>query len=130
VSAPKPPPGPLPNNCKVKAQCVAGLRKGKTYGILEGVNYIGRMGPTEVHLDLTEQENPGIPVKVNRFALVWFDKNGLGIADTGTRIGTFVNGAKIASGKRIPLKGGDKLKFGKVELEIKIIAKKQTGVQK
>ena len=120
----------LPGTAKAKLQVVQGLRKGKTYGVQEGVNYIGRMGPNPVTVDLTEQENPGVSVKDNRFALLWFDKNGLGIADTGTRMGAIVNGAKIPSKKRIPLKAGDKIKFGKTELEVKVIAKKRTGVQK
>jgi len=107
-----------------------GLRSGKTYALKEGVTYIGRMGPQAVDVDLTEQEMPGVAVQVNRFALVWFDKNGIGIADTGTRIGTTVNGTKIPKGKRIPLKADDTLQFGKTILQVKVIAKAKTGVQK
>lgn len=121
---------PLPGTSKAKLSVVKGLRAGKTYGIKEGVTYIGRKGPQAVDVDLTEQENPGVAVQVNRFALVWFDRNGLGIADTGTRIGTTVNGARIASGKRFPLKSEDTLQFGKTVLQVKIIVKKKTGVQK
>ena len=126
-------PALSPATAKAKLQVVAGLRKGKTYGVQEGVNYIGRLGKSPkmtVDIDLTEQENPGIAVQDNRFALIWFDKQGLDIADTGTRLGAVVNGTKIPSKKRFPLKAGDKLKFGKTELEIKVIAKKKTGVQK
>lgn len=119
----------LPGTSKVKLQVTKGLRAGKTYALREGVTYIGRQGPTEVNVDLTEQENPGKAVKVNRFALIWFDKKGLGIADTGRHI-TAVNGTLIPSGKRIPLNGDDTLKFGKTVLQIKVIKKQGTGVQK
>src|ERR1700760_905751 len=94
----------VPGGSKVKLSVVKGLRVGKNYALKEGVTYIGRQGPQPVDVDLTEQENPGVAVKVNRFALIWFDKNGLGIADTGRKV-TTVNGTRIPSGKRFPLKG-------------------------
>jgi hypothetical protein len=128
MSAP-PAPSILPGKAKVKLQVTKGVRTGKSYALKEGVSYIGRKGPTQVDVDLTEQENPGVAVKVNRFALIWFDKNGLGIADTGRKI-TSVNGARIASGKRIALKGDDTLQFGKTVVQIKVIQKHGTGVQK
>jgi hypothetical protein len=122
-------PAVLPGSAKVKLQVTKGIRAGKSYALREGVNDVGRKGPHKVDLDLTEQENPGAAVKVNRFALIWFDKNGLGIADTGRRV-TAVNGARIPSGKRIALKGDDTLQFGKTVLQVKVIQKSKTGVQK
>ncbi len=119
-----------PETSKAKLSVVQGLRVGKTYGIKEGVTYVGRKGPGAVDVDLTEQENPGVAVAVNRFALIWFDNNGLGIADTGTRIGLTLNGARVAAGKRFPLKADDTLQFGKTVLQVQVIVKKRTGVQK
>lgn len=119
----------LPEGSKVKVSVVKGLRVGKNYMIKEGVTYIGRKGAHLVDVDLTEQENPGAAVKVNRFALMWYDKNGLGIADTGRRV-TSVNGTRIPSGKRIPLQAEDTLQFGKTVLQVKVIVKKRTAVQK
>jgi hypothetical protein len=119
----------LPEGSKVKLQVSKGLRAGKSYSLKEGVNYVGRKGPTSIDLDITEQENPGVEVKVNRFALIWFDKNGLGIADTGRRV-TSVNGTLIPSGKRVAIQGDDTLKFGKTELQVKVILKKRTAAQK
>jgi hypothetical protein len=119
----------LPEGAKVKLSVVKGLRAGKTYGIKEGVTYVGRQGPTSVDVDLSEQENPGMKVDVNRFALIWFDKNGLGIADTGKGV-TAVNGALIPSGKRFPLNADDALQFGNTVLQVKVILKRKTAVQK
>ncbi len=119
----------LPEGSKVKLSIVKGLRPGKNYVLKEGVTYVGRKGPTNIDVDLTDQENPGVEVKVNRFALIWFDKNGLGIADTGRRV-TAVNGVLIPSGKRIAIKADDTLKFGKTELQVKVILKKRTAAQK
>jgi hypothetical protein len=119
----------LPEGAKVKLSVTKGLRAGKSYSLKEGVTYIGRQGPTAVDVDLTEQENPGVAVKVNRFALVWLDRNGLGIADTGRGV-TTVNGVRIPKGKRIPIKGDDTLQFGKTVLQVKVILKKRTAAQK
>jgi len=121
---------PNPATSKAKLTVTEGRRKGKTYALMEGVNYVGRKGPTEVNIDLTEQENPGVAVQVNRFALIWFDNNGLNIADTGTRIGTTLNGTRIPSKKKFPLKADDLLKFGKTVLKVQVIKKQKTGVQK
>lgn len=120
---------PLPEGSKVKFTVTEGLRRGKNYALKQGVNYVGRKGPTAVDIDLTEQENPSKEVKINRFALVWFDKNGLGIADTGRKV-TRVNGTLIPSGKRMPLKADDTVQFGKTVLQVKVIAKARTAVQK
>ena len=127
MSAPN--PAILPEGAKVKLSVVKGLRVGKNYALKEGVTYVGRLGPHAVDVDLTEQENPGVATKVNRFALVWVDKNGLGIADTGRRV-TSVNGVPIPSGKRFPLKADDTLQFGKTVLQVKVTIKKRTAVQK
>ena len=127
MSAPN--PAVLPEGSKVKLSVVTGLRPGKNYSLKEGVTYLGRKGPHPVDVDLTEQENPGMEVKVNRFALLWFDKNGLGIADTGRRV-TKLNGERIPSGKRVALKGDDTLQFGKTALQVKVILKKKTAAQK
>jgi hypothetical protein len=119
----------LPEGSKVKLSVVNGIRKGKTYSLKEGVTYVGRKGPMTVDVDLTDQENPGVEVKVNRFALIWHDKNGLGIADTGRGV-TSVNGSLIPSGKRLPLKADDTIGFGKTVLQLKVILKKRTAAQK
>jgi hypothetical protein len=119
----------LPEGSKVKLSVVTGLRVGKNYALKDGVTYVGRKGPQPVDVDLTEQERPGVAVKVNRFALIWLDGNGLGIADTGRRV-TAVNGDLIASGKRLPLKADDTLRFGKTVLKVLVILKKRTAAQK
>jgi hypothetical protein len=121
--------GAMPEGAKIKLAVVKGLRVGKSYALKEGVTYIGRKGPHPIDVDLTEQENPGATVAVNRFALVWFDKSGLGIADTGRRV-TRINGDPIPSGKRLPLNADDRLQFGKTVLQVKVILKKRTAAQK
>ncbi len=123
------PSAPLPEGSKVKLSVTKGLRVGKNYALKEGATYLGRMGPMQVDVDLSEQENPGVAVKVNRFALIWNDKNGLGIADTGRGV-TSLNGTRIPSGKHFPLKAEDNIQIGKTVLQVKVILKKRTAAQK
>ena len=56
-------------------------------------------------------------------ALVLNSENQLMVADTGSTNGTFINDLRIAYGKAIPVKSGDKLKFGTVEVALNRIAK-------
>ena len=56
-------------------------------------------------------------------ALVLNSENQLMVADTGSTNGTFINDQRIAYGKAIPVKSGDKLKFGTVEVALNRIAK-------
>jgi hypothetical protein len=123
------PSNALPEGAKVKLSVTKGLRVGKNYALKEGVTYIGRKGQHAVDVDLTEQECPDKAVAVNRFALIWLDKNGLGIADTGRRV-TRINGTLVPSGKRQPLKADDTLQFGNTVLQVKVILKKRTAAQK
>jgi hypothetical protein len=75
MSAPSPPV--LPDRAKAKLSVLKGLRAGKNEAVKQGVTSIGRKGPRAVDVGLTEQESPGVAVKVNRWAFIWFDKNGL-----------------------------------------------------
>jgi hypothetical protein len=56
-------------------------------------------------------------------ALVLNSENQLMIADTGSTNGTFINNQRIAYGKATPIKSGDKLKFGTVEVALNRIVK-------
>jgi len=56
-------------------------------------------------------------------ALVLNSENQLMVADTGSTNGTFINNQRIAYGKATPIKSGDKLKFGTVEVALNRIAK-------
>ncbi|MDQ3710890.1 MAG: FHA domain-containing protein [Acidobacteriota bacterium] len=56
-------------------------------------------------------------------ALVLNSENQLMVADTGSTNGTFINDQRIAYGKATPIKDGDKLKFGTVEVALNRIIK-------
>jgi hypothetical protein len=125
-----PAPAALPGTAKAKLTVLRGIRAGKTYGVKEGVTYIGRQGAAPVDVNLNEHEQSKVPVKSNRFVLVYFDKAGLGVAFTGEPVGAFLNRAPLAPGKRFPLKADDQVQVGNVVFQVKVIAKKRTGVQK
>jgi len=56
-------------------------------------------------------------------ALVLNSEDQLMVADTGSTNGTFVNNERIAYGKAIPIKSGDKLKFGTVKVALRPVVK-------
>jgi len=86
--------GPLPEGSKAKLEGQPALRKGKSYALKQGVTYVGRMGPFPVTWTSPSRSNPcERRSPPNRFALVWLDASGLGIADT--RGVTFLNGARL-----------------------------------
>jgi pSer/pThr/pTyr-binding forkhead associated (FHA) protein len=112
----------------VKLTAVRGVRVGKTYGVLEGVNYLGRKGDYPVDIDLGEQERQVFIT--NRHAVIYFQNNTLFLADPGSPIGVHLNKAKIQKGKKVPIKADDVIQLGNVALQVKVILKKRTGTQK
>ena len=91
---------------------------------------MGRKGPHEINIDLTEQENPGVAVDVNSLCAGFgLTPNGLAIADTGRKV-TKINGVLIPTSKRYLLKADDILQFGKTEVQIKVSPKQKTGIKK
>lgn len=128
MSSPTPAAVAVPAGAKAKLTVVRGIRVGKTYGIKEGVNYIGKAGAQPVDVDLNEQEKPC--TAANRHALLYLEKGALSIADTKTPNGTFLNKARLAPGKKFLVKADDVIQIGNVGLQIKIILKKKTAAQK
>lgn len=123
-----PTPAALPPGSKVKLVCAKGVRVGKTYGVLEGVNYVGRAGNFPVDIDLAEQERQVFIT--NRHAVIYFQNNTIAIADPGSQVGVYLNRVKMQKGKKVPLKDGDTIQLGNVALQVKVILKKRTGTQK
>lgn len=56
-------------------------------------------------------------------ALVLNSDNQLMVADTGSTNGTFINGQRIAYGRAFPIAESDKLKFGMVEVFLRLVPK-------
>jgi pSer/pThr/pTyr-binding forkhead associated (FHA) protein len=56
-------------------------------------------------------------------ALVLNSENQLMVADTGSTNGTFINGQRIAYGRAFPIGESDKLKFGTVEVFMRLVPK-------
>jgi len=56
----------LPEGAKIKLSVVKGSPCRQKLRLKEGVTYIGRKGSHAVDVDITEQENPGAAVAVNR----------------------------------------------------------------
>lgn len=128
AASPAAAPAPLPEGSKVKLSVTKGVRVGKTYALKDGVNYVGRAGQFPVDVDLAEQEKSVFIT--NRHAVIYFQNGVIAIADPGTKTGVYLNRAKLAPGKKIPLKADDVVQLGNVALQVKVIAKKKTAAQK
>ncbi len=62
-------------------------------------------------------------------ALVLNSERQLMVADTGSTNGTFINDERIAYGKATPLKTGDRLRFGTIEIALEHQFKELEGVE-
>lgn len=122
--------GVLPAGTKVKLTVIRGNRAGKTYGVKEGLTYIGRKGPQPVDIDLDQHEQKGKVFAINRHACIVYEKGLLQIVEAGTQNGTLLNRVKLPPRKRCPLKAEDVIQVGNVVLQVKVQAKRKTAAQK
>lgn len=67
-----------------------------------------------------ENDLPLDDISVSKFhaSLAFNDAGKLVVADTGSTNGTFVNGQRIAYGKAIEMRAGDKVRFGTVDVRL------------
>lgn len=83
---------------------------GREFPIRPGENVVGREG------DIPVDE----PMVSRRHAKVVSESAGIFVEDLGSTNGTKVNGDKIVPGDRKPLKAGDTLSFGGVEMKLSL----------
>lgn len=62
-------------------------------------------------------------------ALVFDSERGLMVADTGSTNGTLINNERIAYGRATPLKDGDRLRFGTIEVTLEHQLKESERVE-
>ena len=97
-----------------------GQKRNTKYTIYEGANYIGRSDEKPVDIDLEDQE-PADRVWCSRqHAVIHLENQRLSIEDLNSSNGTFVNRAKIYPGQMHPLKPGDVVQIGSVQLKVMV----------
>ena len=89
----------------------------KNYRIPEGVSVIGRFDEDSV-ADIQIGTEYGYKT-ISRFHCRIYNENGnLEIEDSDSINGTYINRIKINPGKKVPLRNGDELRLGELELEV------------
>jgi hypothetical protein len=109
--APKlPDPTTTPREIYIARFAVKGTQKEKTLDFSsDGRCTVGRTGGNDLVLD-------DASVSKIHAALSVTNDGSLSVADTGSTNGTFVNDQRIAYGKAMALVGGDKVRFGQIEV--------------
>ncbi|MFO0849366.1 MAG: FHA domain-containing protein [Gemmataceae bacterium] len=111
-------PLPRPPRVPVKLVVVRGERLDAEYPLLDGKNFVGRSADQPVDVDLEGQE-PADRVWASRVhAVVTVDRGGLTVEDLYSLNGTFVNRQRVHPGQAVPLRPGDVVQVGTVQLRV------------
>jgi pSer/pThr/pTyr-binding forkhead associated (FHA) protein len=109
---------PVPAAVPPKLLVLRGLKINMEYPIYEGRNTIGRFADKPVDIDLLIQE-PVEQIWCSRQHAAIISNNGvIVIEDLNSLNGTWVNGARVPAGQQRPLKPGDIVQIGTVQMKL------------
>jgi hypothetical protein len=97
---------------------VRGLRPNWEYRIFEGRNVLGRADEKPVDIDLQPLEPEERIWSSRQHAVITCDGSSLWIEDLNTTNGTYVNESRVHPGERRPLRDGDVIQIGEVQLKV------------
>jgi hypothetical protein len=112
-----PTPAPAPT-VRPKLVVLRGMKIGFEYPVYEGRNTVGRFADKPVDIDLVCQESNEQIWCSRQHAVVVFDKGNVLIEDLNSLNGTWVNGVRIHAGQARPLRPGDVVQIGTVQLKL------------
>jgi pSer/pThr/pTyr-binding forkhead associated (FHA) protein len=98
-----------------------GLKINAEYPIYEGRNTIGRFADKPVDIDLVSQESIEQIWCSRQHAVITFDRGTVLVEDLNSLNGTWVNGNRIHTGQYHPLKHGDVIQIGTVQLKLHLV---------
>jgi hypothetical protein len=111
-------PEPVSTHIRPKLIVLRGLRIDVEYPVYEGRNTVGRFADKPVDIDLMNQESVEQIWCSRQHAVVTYDTGVVAVEDLNSLNGTWVNGVRIHPGQRKPLKPGDVLQIGTVQLKL------------
>ena len=97
-----------------------GLKINAEYPIYEGRNTIGRFADKPVDIDLVSQEAVEQIWCSRQHAVITFDRGNVLVEDLNSLNGTWVNGSRIHAGQYHPLKHGDVIQVGTVQMKLQL----------
>jgi uncharacterized protein (TIGR02996 family) len=107
---------------KAVLKILRGTRVGIEYPIYQGSNYIGWADELPVDIDLEDQEQTDRIWSSRQHALIQSEGNDLTLEDLNSSNGTYLNRARVYPGQRRPLKQGDVIQIGTVQMKVLIAA--------
>jgi hypothetical protein len=113
-------PAPIPAATALRPKLVVlrGLRIDVEYPVYEGRNTVGRFADKPVDIDLMNQESVEQIWCSRQHAVVTCEAGVVAVEDLNSLNGTWVNGVRIHPGQRRPLKPGDVLQIGTVQMKL------------
>lgn len=109
---------PPPSQIQPRLLVIRGEQPDVVYPILAGRNLIGRSADQPVDIDLDGQEPVERIWTSRHHAVVTFDRGSLMLEDLNSLNGTFINRQRIYPGQVRPLKAGDVVQIGTVQLRV------------
>jgi pSer/pThr/pTyr-binding forkhead associated (FHA) protein len=103
-----------------KLVVLRGLKINFEYPIYEGRNTVGRFADKPVDIDLVCQESTEQIWCSRQHAVIVLDKGAVLIEDLNSLNGTWVNGVRLAAGQPRPLRAGDVVQVGTVQMKLVI----------
>jgi hypothetical protein len=103
---------------KARLIVLRGLRPNWEYRIFEGRNVIGRADQQPVDIDLQPQEPEERIWSSRQHAAITCDGGSMVIEDLNTSNGTYLNGEIVRPDTKRPLKVGDVIQIGEVQLKV------------
>jgi hypothetical protein len=107
------PPGSQP-----RLKVIRGMKIGDEFPIYEGENFIGRADEKPVDIDLEYQEPPDRIWTSRQHAVIIFENGQMHIEDLNSANGTYVNRQRVYPGQKQPLKPGDVIQIGTVQMRV------------
>ena len=115
-----PTPAPPPS-LRPKLVVLRGMRISVEYPIYEGRNTLGRFADKPVDIDLVSQESNEQIWCSRQHAAVIFEKESVLIEDLNSLNGTWVNGVRVHPGQSKPLRPGDVVQVGTVQMKLVLV---------
>ena len=120
AAPPEPPPPSAPPRPTARLLVVRGERPERAFPLIDGKNFVGRTADFAVDIDLDGQETPERTWASRRHAVVTVDAGGVWVEDLHSLNGTFVNRNRLHPGVRKPIRPGDVVQVGTVQLKLTV----------
>lgn len=112
------PTSPAVPTVKPKLVVLRGMRIGAEYPVYEGRNIIGRFADKPVDIDLVSQESVEQIWCSRQHAALILEKGSVLLEDLNSLNGTWLNGVRVHAGQPRPVKPGDVVQIGTVQMKL------------